>query len=244
MKSFQVCTNVSIPSTAIAGRAAGNTTCHTTRQLLAPSTRAASMISSGSAWIRYCRMKNTPNALTRDGRITACNWSVQSSLATIMYSGITLSCGGTIIVPITTSISAPRPLNRSLAKAKPAIVDRKTMVSAETPATIVVLKNASPRLASFQAISSLSNRPEPNQNGGGVCARRWLSREAAIAVHTSGNSETIVNTMRIAYAIGPPCSWPPARAAFGRRGRLDSFTGAPGGGASGGVTVVVTAGPP
>jgi hypothetical protein len=155
------------------------------------------MISSGSAWIRYCRMKNTPNALTSDGRITAWSWSVHSSLATIMYSGMTLSCGGTIIVPITISIIAPRPRNFSLAKANPAIVDRNTTVTAEVPATIVVLKKASPRLASFQAMSRLFRRFPPNQNGGGVCASRLLSREAAIAVHTSGNSEPMVNRARI-----------------------------------------------
>ena len=192
-----------MPSTAIAGRAVGNTTCHTTRQLLAPSTRAASMISSGSAWIRYCRMKNTPNALTSDGKITAWSWSVQSSLATIMYSGITLSCGGTIIVPITISIRAPRPRNRSLAKANPAIVDRKTMVIAEMPATNVVLKNASPRLASvpgeFELVEEARSR---TRTAAAVCASRLLSREAAIAVHTSGNSETMVNTMRMSVGDG------------------------------------------
>ncbi|CAM5602926.1 hypothetical protein STENM223S_02355 [Streptomyces tendae] len=100
--------------------------------------------------------------------MTAWSWSVQSSLATIMYSGMMLSCGGTIIVPITSSISALRPLKRSLAKANPAIVDSTTMVAAEMPATMVVLRNASPRLASCQAISRFLNRLDPNQNGGGV----------------------------------------------------------------------------
>ena len=37
----------------------------------APSTRPASISSTGSAATRYCRMKNTPNALTSDGRMTA-----------------------------------------------------------------------------------------------------------------------------------------------------------------------------
>src|SRR5690606_41048665 len=96
------------------------------------------------------------------------------------------------------SISALRRRRRSLAKANPAIVDSTTMVTAEMPATIVVLRKASPRLASVQAISRFLKRLEPNQNGGGVCASRWLSREAAIAVHTSGNSDTRVNTTRIA----------------------------------------------
>lgn len=158
-----------------------------------------------------------------------------------MYSGMMLSCGGTIIVPITTSIAAPRPLKRSLAKANPAIVDRNTMVNDEMPATRVVLRNASPRLASVQATSSLSKRPEPNQNGGGVCARRWLSREAAIAVHTSGNSEMTVKRARMTYATGPACSCPPARAAFMPR---DRFGGSGAASAGGFVRVVVTAGSP
>lgn len=184
-------------------------------------------------------MKNTPNALTSDGRITAWSWSVQSSLATIMYSGMTLSCGGTIIVPMTISIIAPRPLKRSLAKANPAIVDRKTMVSADTPATNVVLMNALPRLASFQAMSRLWKRLPPNQNGGGVCASRWLSREAAIAVHTSGNSEPMVNRARMTYAMGPACICPPARADLGR---LQALRGWGSASAAGFVRVVVTAG--
>ncbi len=159
-----------------------------------------------------------------------------------MYSGMMLSCGGIIIVPTTISISALRPRNFSLAKAKPAIVDRKTTVTAEIPATIVVLRIASPMLASVQAISILSKRFPPNQNGGGVCARRWLSREAAIAVHTSGKSEPTVNRARMMYATGPACICPPARADLGPRRPRRGGSGT--GSAGGLVRVVVTAGSP
>ena len=48
-KSFQVVRNVSMPSTAIAGRAAGTTTDRKVRNVLAPSTYAASSSSSGTA---------------------------------------------------------------------------------------------------------------------------------------------------------------------------------------------------
>src|SRR5207342_20508 len=64
-KSFQVIRNVSIPSTAIAGRTAGTTTDQNTRIGLAPSIHAASISSSGTALEMYCRMKNTPNAVHR-----------------------------------------------------------------------------------------------------------------------------------------------------------------------------------
>ena len=46
----------------------------------APSIRAASISSSGTARIRYWRRKNTPNALTRVGRITAGSRPIRCSL--------------------------------------------------------------------------------------------------------------------------------------------------------------------
>jgi hypothetical protein len=90
-KSFQAVRKVSIPRTAIAGRAVGSTIERKMRNVEAPSTTAASMISVGSARMRYCRMKTTPKALTRVGRITACRWFTQPSLATRMKSGTTPS---------------------------------------------------------------------------------------------------------------------------------------------------------
>ncbi len=47
-------------------------------------------------------------------------------------------------------------------------------------------------LASVQAISRFLKRFPPNQKGGGVSASRVLFREAAMAVQTSGKSETKV----------------------------------------------------
>ena len=43
-------------------------------------------------------MKNTPNAVTSVGRITACRCPARPSLAIIMYSGMMPICIGTIIV--------------------------------------------------------------------------------------------------------------------------------------------------
>ena len=52
-KSFHVVRNVSIPSTAIAGRTAGTTTDQKIRNGLAPSIQAASISSSGTALAMY-----------------------------------------------------------------------------------------------------------------------------------------------------------------------------------------------
>jgi hypothetical protein len=76
-KSFHACTKISMPRTAIAGRAMGKTTCQMMRRLCAPSILAASISSTGSASSRYCRMKNTPKAATRLGRITDWSWLTQ-----------------------------------------------------------------------------------------------------------------------------------------------------------------------
>ena len=62
-------------------------------------------------------MKNTPNAVTSDGTITAQMLPVQPSLDIRMNSGTTPSWVGTAIVATTNTISAVRPRNRSLAKA-------------------------------------------------------------------------------------------------------------------------------
>src|SRR4051795_3451185 len=68
-KSFQAIRNVSIPSTAIAGRTAGTTTDQKNRSGPAASMYADSISSSGTALEMYWRMKKTPNAVHRLGRI-------------------------------------------------------------------------------------------------------------------------------------------------------------------------------
>lgn len=58
------------PSMAAAGRAAGRQTCQKVLIIDQPSTRAASISSSGSGSRRYWVIQNTPKALTRLGKIT------------------------------------------------------------------------------------------------------------------------------------------------------------------------------
>jgi hypothetical protein len=54
------------------------------RMVEAPSTRAASISSSGTAWLAYWRIMNTPKPVTRNGTITAWICPVQWSLTMIM----------------------------------------------------------------------------------------------------------------------------------------------------------------
>ena len=68
---------MSKPNLNMAGRAAGRPTCQKVRNMLAPSTRAASMSSVGTAWLRYCVIQKTPNAVTSPGTITAVSSPVQ-----------------------------------------------------------------------------------------------------------------------------------------------------------------------
>ena len=125
-KLFQAVTNVNSPSIAAAGRAAGRPIVQKVRNDVAPSTRAASMSSSGTDWRRYCVIQNTPNAVTSAGTMIAPIWPVQPRSAKRMYSGTTPSCIGTAMVAMTKTSSQLAPRNRSFAKAQPARVEKNT----------------------------------------------------------------------------------------------------------------------
>ncbi len=116
-KSVHTMVNVNSHSTAMAGRAAGSAAVRKVRNWLHPSTRAASTSSSGTASTRYCRMKNTPKAVTIDGMMAAQTLPVQPSFAITMNSGTTPSWVGTAIVTTTKTSSGVLPRKRSLAKA-------------------------------------------------------------------------------------------------------------------------------
>ena len=101
---------------AIAGLAAGMATVQNVRIMDAPSTRAASMSSSGIASTRYWLMKKTPNAVTSDGRTTAAWVPVRPWLGNSMSIGTIASWVGTAMVATTKIIPALLPRKRSLAK--------------------------------------------------------------------------------------------------------------------------------
>src|SRR5436190_20636500 len=82
-KLFHCSMNVSKAKTAAAGTTAGSTTFQKMRNVEQPSTRAASMSSSETADETYWRIMKTPNALVRNGTMTAYRVSNQSQL-TIM----------------------------------------------------------------------------------------------------------------------------------------------------------------
>ena len=69
--------------------------------MFAPSMRAASISSSGSAVLRYWVIQNTPNAVTRPGTMTAPSEPVQPSCDITMNNGTTPNWVGTAVVAMT-----------------------------------------------------------------------------------------------------------------------------------------------
>ena len=65
-KLFHVATIDSSSTVTIAGRSSGRATCRKVRSSPAPSTRAASSSSSGTASAAYTRMRYTPNGLSSE----------------------------------------------------------------------------------------------------------------------------------------------------------------------------------
>src|SRR5947207_2058778 len=193
-----------MPSTAAAGRAAGSTTCQNSRRVEHPSIRAASISSPGSASDRYCVMKNTPNALTSAGTMTALRLSVQPILAISMYSGMIPSWVGTIIV-ITTATSSPlRPRNFSLANANPASVANSTTDTAVVVDTTSELSMAWPNGTVANTRLMLSIRCEPGSTGGGTRPSAELSCEATTPLKYKGNAEKNSTAIRLRYASRDP----------------------------------------
>ncbi len=113
-------------------------------------------------------MKNTPNAVTRLGTITAWSSLAQPKSDIIMNSGMTPSSCGIAWVATTTTSSRPRPRKRSLAKAKPARVEKKTTETVIVPDTIRELPRASANSVWSKTLAMLSNRWPPGTSTGGT----------------------------------------------------------------------------
>ena len=111
-------------------------------------------------------MKNTPNAVTIPGTISAHSDPTQPSLAITMNSGITPSCVGTARVATTNTSSGVRPRNASLAKAKPARVEKKTTDVATVPDTMRLLVSAFQNGTASIARWALSQKWPPGSSGG------------------------------------------------------------------------------
>ena len=174
------------------------------RSVDAPSTRAASISSSGSASRRYWVIQNTPKALTSAGRMTAQRPPIQPSLAT-MKSGTTPSCVGTHIVAMTKMSSASRPRNRSLAKANPASVDRSTTATATTVDTMTLLRKARQNGSVVTTVRAFSMKLPPGRSE----TSPLLIAAASLPPmkdHQSGKALASRTTMRKAYAAGLACA--------------------------------------
>src|SRR5690606_13497362 len=188
-KSVQVATKVNRPSIAAAGRAAGTATCQKVRIIEQPSTRAASMSSSGIAWRRSCVIQHTPNALHRPGTMTATSSPVQPSLAITWNSGMTPSCTGTAIVAMTNTSSGPDPRNRSLAKAYPANVEKNTTEAATVVDTMSEFIVAFQKGTVSMTVAAFFRKLPPGTSGNGSRARIVESWLAMRKDHQMGNIE-------------------------------------------------------
>src|SRR5450759_3730885 len=87
-------------------------------------------------------MKNTPNAVTRVGMMMAPTVPVQPNCRMRMNSGMMPSWVGMAMVATTNTMRALLPLNRSLANANPARVEKVTTEIVMTPETMTLLSSA------------------------------------------------------------------------------------------------------
>ena len=134
-------------------------------------------------------MKNTPNAVTRPGTMTACSCPAQPKSAIIMYSGMTPSSVGIAWVATTTSSSAVRPRKRSLAKANPASVENSTTDTVIVPATISEFPSASAKSVSSKTRAMFSNRCPPGTRTGGTLPTASDVCEETTNDQYTGNAE-------------------------------------------------------
>ena len=102
-------------STVSPARARGTAICQYSRTSEAPSMRAASSSSVGTASIVW-RIKKTPKALNAAGTMTACRWSSQPKECMSRNNGTSVICAGTINVASTIRNSGRLKRNSNLAK--------------------------------------------------------------------------------------------------------------------------------
>jgi len=138
----------------------------TVRFIEAPSTREASMSSSGSAWEMSWRMKKTPKAVTAPGRMTESRLLTRPRRLMTTYSGMMLSVGGIVSVATVMPNTAFRPRNRALAKAKPASVQKKIVVAVTARETTSDRPSAATRSTCSSASRMFSKSCGPGSRGG------------------------------------------------------------------------------
>src|SRR6478609_6229720 len=201
-KFVHVAMKVNRPSIAAPGRTAGSAIDQKVRSVDAPSTREASMSSSGRASWRYCVIQKTPKALTALGMMTAQRLPIQPSLLMTMKSGTIPSCVGTAIVAMTKTSSPLRPRKRSLAKAKPAIAEKRTTRSETVVLTMMLLPSAFQKGTEVTTVAAFWTKWPPGMKEYGSCTIAAASLLPLTKDHQSGKAEASSTTMRKTYAAG------------------------------------------
>jgi hypothetical protein len=113
-------------------------------------------------------MKNTPNAVTSPGTITAWICPAQPNSLIIMYSGMMPSSVGIACVPMMSSSNTLRPRNFSLANAKPASVENSTTEMVTVPATTIEFTIASAKSVVSKTRAMFAKRCPPGTRTGGT----------------------------------------------------------------------------
>src|SRR5579864_82109 len=124
-----------IATAAIAEVAAGAAIRRKMRHSEAPSMRAASRSSSGSAVRKYWRMMKTPKLITRYGAASPGYVLIQCQSRMVRYSGTMYVSSGRIAVARNSIKIAVSPGKRNFPKTYPATVEVATITAVETAAT-------------------------------------------------------------------------------------------------------------
>ena len=114
---FHVATIVNRAVVTMPGANSGRDTWKNVRNSEAPSTRAASSNSVGTACSEKIHIRYKPNGLINDGMIMAHGVFVRLSLANSRNCGTANAMPGTLIAPMMTANTALRPGKRNFASA-------------------------------------------------------------------------------------------------------------------------------
>jgi len=146
---FHVATIVNRAVVTIPGASSGRDTWKNVRNSPAPSTRAASSSSVGTAWSEKIHIRYRPNVDTRLGMIMAHGVFVRFSLANSRNCGTARAMPGTEMAPMITANTALRPGKRNFARPYPPMMASRVAPPAPTTTYRIVFRNQRPKMPSW-----------------------------------------------------------------------------------------------
>jgi hypothetical protein len=175
------------------GMSSGTLRRNSVRNSPAPSTRAASSISVGTAWAAKVHIRYSPKGEISDGMITAHGVLVSPILLNIRNVGTASAVGGTATAPMTIAKTAFLPTKSNLASPYPPSRARNVAPPAPTTTYSRVLSSQRVKMPSlYVKVSAMllknANLPSSNQSPKEENRPSWVLVEL-ISSQTSGNSE-------------------------------------------------------